>query len=185
MTALERSGPGHPPVMTRDEIVDLLTIISSYDRRVPDLAAIIAWEESARRAKWTYPEALEAVHEHFAFSADYLKQAHITALIQAARQASRNRRDSMPLREALPAPERPPAEPEQVRGLIEHVAKLLGWERAGRRGPEVSPVECPACHALPNKPCVRQQHRGPHKGRFVPLAKVHPSRAELERRATS
>lgn len=183
MTALERPGPEQPPQMTDDQIVDLLTVISSYDKRVPDAAAVIGWSESARRARWTYAEALEAVHEHFAFSPDYLKQAHLTALIAQARQASGGRRDSMTVREALPAPLRPPAEPERVRGLVDQVANLLGWERTAKRGPVVSPVECPACHAMPDKPCVRKQHRGPHKGRYVPLSKPHPSRLELERNA--
>ncbi|MBP2341056.1 hypothetical protein JOF41_007310 [Saccharothrix coeruleofusca] len=174
----------HDP-MSRDEVVLLLRTIAHYDNRPPSVETTDAWLMSAQLAGWKLAEAVAAVHHHFAFSTDYLKPGHITALIQQARQKPRIPLEARTVAQALPAPEQPPAEPERVRSIVEQLANRLGWERTKRPDPATSPVECPVCQALPGKPCVRRQHRGPHKGRYVPLAKPHPSRVELERGTTS
>lgn len=173
--------------MSRDEVKELLKVVTRYDNRPPSNETLDAWFASANIAGWTLPEATEAVARHFTYSTDYLRPAHVTILIDAKRSPARELTNSQTVSEALaltgPKPE--PAEPEWIRSLVDRMGNRMGWERKKSKGPEVSPVECPVCHAMPDKACVRQQHRGPHKGRYVPLAKVHPSRAELERKAIS
>jgi hypothetical protein len=90
--------------MTQDEVVALLKVISHYDKRPASTEELDAWSMSAHLAGWTLAEAAAAVHEHFAFSTEYLKQAHVTKLVQARRAA--NQVGSAPPYQALP-----PAEP--------------------------------------------------------------------------
>lgn len=72
--------------MTTDEVVDLLTAAAAYDRRTVGRGDVLAWTEVAHRARWTFAEALSAMHQHFATSTEYLMPGHITTLIKAERR---------------------------------------------------------------------------------------------------
>lgn len=70
--------------MTHDEIVTLLQVVQAYDRRDIDPLMIAAWSEAARRKSWTFNTAVEAVHQHYADSTDWLMPGRITQLIAAS-----------------------------------------------------------------------------------------------------
>ena len=100
--------------MTEDEVRLVLATAMAYDNRKPGQAAVLAWIEASERAGWTLDEAHDAVHEHYATSAAWLMPGHITALIQARRNPPRKAlpADSTPIREVLPAADKPPASEE-------------------------------------------------------------------------
>lgn len=150
--------------ITNTEAIDLLTAASVYDSRKPNPDAVLAWMKASELGRWSFPEALNALHEHYATSRDYLMPAHITERIKARR--------AQPGR-----PELPPGSPAgraRVDDAIAEVAKNLGWKRPpdpdeNRR---VLAVRCPWCSAAPHEPCSRPTGRG---GR---LTGPHPARVE-------
>lgn len=71
--------------LTEREIRALLAITMAYDNRRASDAAVLAWGEVADRARWTFDEAKEAIHTHYASSTEFLMPAHITAEIRRAR----------------------------------------------------------------------------------------------------
>jgi hypothetical protein len=94
--------------MTRDEIITLLQIIAVNDgREVDNETTVTVWMESARRARWTFEEAKEAVLDHFAHSSEWLKQGHVTERIRA------NRRQPAPVSELRAVSGPAPASEEQ------------------------------------------------------------------------
>lgn len=77
--------------MNETEIRHLLASVMAYDNRKPGQAAVLAWSEAAARARWTFTEALEAVHRHYAESTDFLMPGHITKLIRVKRREASER----------------------------------------------------------------------------------------------
>lgn len=74
-------------MMTPAEVIDLLTVITMYDRRTVGETDVHAWHDAAQRARWTLPEATEAAKKHFATSRDtWLMPGHITELIRTERR---------------------------------------------------------------------------------------------------
>lgn len=159
--------------MTEDDVKRLLATAMSYDNRKPGAANITAWWEQAERNRWTFDEALEAIHVHHTESSEYLMPAHITAIIRRHRQ--------IPGRPAPQLSAAAKADPERVQGLIAKLAQRLGWDRAKAQQHDdpALQVDCPHCHAGASRPCSRLVTRGPHRGENVPLAQPHPSRMEL------
>jgi hypothetical protein len=98
--------------MTQDEVVELMKVITRYDNRPPSVEVAQAWYASANIAGWTLAEATEAVARHFTYSTEYLKPAHVTALIEERRHPRRDRADSISVRAALPPTDEPPASDE-------------------------------------------------------------------------
>lgn len=151
--------------MTRDEVLDLLSVAIAYDNRRPDEAQVVAWEEAARRGRWTFGEAREALLDHYARTTDFVMPGHITEALRVRRSAP------PPARAALPAA--PPASRERVAAVVAAVGKQLGWD-----GPEpderraILAHPCPHCRALPGAPCTRPSTHG-----SVALSGFHPSRA--------
>jgi hypothetical protein len=74
--------------VTTDEIITLLQAIGVYTGKEVDEAAVAAWSESARRRSWTFPEAIDAVHEHFADETGWIMPGHVTQLIRRVRGAN-------------------------------------------------------------------------------------------------
>lgn len=72
--------------MTEDEIRGLLAAAMAYDNRRPGDANVAAWMESARRERWTFADALEAIHAHYARSAQFVMPGHVTELIRQERR---------------------------------------------------------------------------------------------------
>lgn len=69
--------------MTEQEIRTLLALAMSYDNRRPGEANVAAWREAADRGRWTFDAAVEAIHEHYARSTEFLMPGHITAAVRA------------------------------------------------------------------------------------------------------
>lgn len=160
-----------PHEMTEREIRAVYAVAMAYDNRRLSEANITAWWEQARRNRWTFDEAREAVHEHFATSTDFLMPAHITAII-------RNRRSKPESAAAVrELPATPLADPERIGRLLGQLSAKLGWRRPAKD--PARQVECPYCHAAPHRPCTRLATTGSHRGEYIPITGVHPSRQEL------
>lgn len=158
--------------MTEDQVRKLLVVAMSYDnRKMPGEANVMAWCEAARRGRWTFESALDAIHSHYAEDTAFLMPGHITARVRKARQLQ-------PPVERL-AIEAPPAEPERIRSIMGGLAKMLGWQKPEPQEGESLPVQCPYCHSLPGKPCVRVIGRGYRRGQHVNLSNPHRSRVDL------
>lgn len=69
--------------MTEQEVKTLLALAMSYDNRRPGEANVAAWLEAANRGRWTFDAAVEAIHEHYVRSPDFIMPAHITAAVRA------------------------------------------------------------------------------------------------------
>lgn len=165
-----------PHAPTEGEIRQLLAIAMAYDHRKPGDSTVMAWVEAARRGRWTFDEAREAILNHFATSTEYLMPGHVTTAI-------RESRSQPPPRAALPAAPANPASPDRIREIIRELAARLGW--AGRRAsPEETAAlafSCPYCGAAIGRRCSRQLARGHRRGQWVEIANPHPSRVDLTR----
>lgn len=73
-------------MITRNQIIDLLTTASAYDRRTVGEGDIAAWSEVARRAGWSFAAAQDAIHAHYAEGPGWLMPGHITQRIKQARR---------------------------------------------------------------------------------------------------
>lgn len=103
--------------MNRNQIIDLLTAAAAYDRRTIGQGDIAAWSEAARRAGWTFDKALNALHEHYARSSQWLMPGHITEQIRvASRQPA--------AAEEVLALEKKPASAERRAELMAQIRKL-------------------------------------------------------------
>ncbi|WP_280393198.1 hypothetical protein [Nocardia wallacei] len=71
--------------VSHDEAVTLLQIAAVYDNRDIDQLIINAWLEAARRQRWTFPEAADAVHQHYSKHTAWLMPGHITQIIRRGR----------------------------------------------------------------------------------------------------
>jgi hypothetical protein len=174
--------------LTRNELVGLLKVATAYDGRERGKPDVLAWFDSAQRAGWTYPEALEAVKDHFAFDSGFLTPAVITQRNIAARtdaETARLREIGDARRAAIDASGPSPADPERVRSLVETLAGTLCWQRKPKQQPAALRVTCPHCQAAPGRPCALQVRRGgPRSGEYLPLRGVHSSRATEAQRAS-
>ncbi|MFE3105964.1 hypothetical protein [Nocardia tengchongensis] len=74
-----------PPGLAHDELVSLLQVITAYDNRSADAGTVAAWAEAARRQRWTFAEAIDAVHEHYSANTTWLMPGHVTQLIRRER----------------------------------------------------------------------------------------------------
>lgn len=157
--------------MTTDDVVDLLSAITAYDNRNASPANVLAWAKAAELGRWTLPEALDAVHEHFATSTDFLMPAHITARVRATRQDRALRAEQAAL-EAAPAD---PAAAARINQIIGELARNMGWSEDGTdRSGFALRVPCPHCHAAEGTRCV-----SPTTGKALKHAACHPSRADV------
>ena len=156
--------------MSTDDVVDLLSAITAYDNRNASPANVIAWAKAAEIGRWTLPEALDAVHAHFAESTDFLMPAHVTARVKAARQDRALREQQREL-EAAPVD---PAAAERIQQVIGELAQQMGWseEHQDRQGFALR-VACPHCSAAIGVRCT-----SPASGKPLKSSACHPSRAD-------
>jgi hypothetical protein len=109
--------------VNRDQIIELLQIISAYDGRKPDGLTLAAWTEAAGRARWDFRSASEAVHQHYVNSTAWLMPGHVTELVRAGK------RQPAPVSEVLALGVAPPASPERRAEVMRMVRELA--ERKG------------------------------------------------------
>lgn len=103
--------------MNRNQIIDLLTAASAYDRRTIGEGDVHAWSEAARRAGWTFDRALNALHDHFATTSQWLMPGHITERLRLAS------RQPAPADQVL-ALEKAPASAERRAELMAEIRKF-------------------------------------------------------------
>lgn len=159
-------------MLTEREIKLVLAAAMAYDNRKPGEANTAAWSEAANRGRWSFPEALEAVHQHYAERSEWLMPGMVTQAIRAARQDT-----------AMRGPQEPTPDPIGQARLRELVSgafhAITGGDsdatHAARDGVLLRP--CPYCHAKSGQHCTRRGLTG-----RVRIGKVHPSRLEVRGR---
>lgn len=82
-------------MMSREEAIKLLAVITCYDNRNAGEGSVLAWCEASRRGDWTFEEALDAVHAHYAEETTFLMVAHVTHHVRA-RRAEEHRQARLP-----------------------------------------------------------------------------------------
>lgn len=186
-------------MLSHDEVVDLLTAVAAYDNRKPNPASVLAWGKAAEIGRWALPEALDAVHAHFAECPEYLMPAHVGNRIRDRRQDAALRTTSAELG-AAPAPRAAIEASEQWRmdrnhggqpsaaevtrfQVVAELARTIKQRTTDKPhppgyGPETRRaalrVACPFCRAREFQDCTRFGLGGPRR-RSTP----HPSRVEL------
>lgn len=76
------------PGLAWDDVIDVLTKISAYDRRTVEEPEVMAWSEFFQANPWiTKPLAMEAVRRHFDSSGQWLKQVNIKYHARAAKES--------------------------------------------------------------------------------------------------
>ena len=166
-----------PHELDEQQVRFLLAIAMAYDNRKPGTAQIAAWTEASARGRWSFDEACEAIHQHFAESTDYLMPGHITLRIRDNRQRPKPYA-------ALPASPGIPAAPERVREIVKSLAVRLGWRDSAAADDVALRVPCPYCASPVGRRCARQLARGHRRGQWVPISASHRSRLELAKRTT-
>jgi len=154
--------------VNENEVIDLLSIAQAFDKRTVGEAEVTAWLDSARRARWTFDEASEAVKDYYAKTTSerpWVMPSHVTHMIRAEREIRHMRATTRELAQPLP--------PRLVRA-VEEVARstVIPSEPREPRVPALR-VDCPHCKAHRGEGCTRPSIRG----RAVPV-KPHPSRVE-------
>lgn len=126
--------------MTEDEIRGLLAAAMAYDNRRPGDANVAAWMESATRARWTFTEALDAIHAHYATSTAFVMPGHVTERIRQARP-------SQPSSVGLLGPASPASE-ESRSAVMDQIREFAGRfvlprsaKKAGRRARDAAARE--------------------------------------------
>lgn len=157
--------------MTNDDIVDLLSAITAYDNRNASQSTVLAWGKASELGRWTLPEALDAVHEHFAESTEYLMPAHVTARIKATRQDRALRNEAL----AIEAGVVDPAAADRVAQVVADIANCLGWDDGRQPGGTALKVRCPHCGASPGNRCISTS-----TGKALTQSACHPSRADAQ-----
>jgi hypothetical protein len=102
-------------MLTDNQVRALLAAAMAYDNRKPGAANIAAWTEAAHRGRWPFHDALEAIHEHYARSTDFLMPGHITERLRA------ERRQPAPVREIL--------SPQLAARIVDALPSVPGDER--------------------------------------------------------
>lgn len=113
--------------MNRNQIIDLLTAASAYDRRTIGEGDVVAWSEAARRAGWKPDAALDALHEHYAKTSQWLMPGHITERLRLSS------RQPAPVSAVL-ALESKPASAERRAELMAEIRKLADRKSIDRGG---------------------------------------------------
>jgi hypothetical protein len=168
--------------LNEDQVRLLLAVAMTYDHRNPGESDVLAWMEAARRARWRFVPAREAIHEHYAQKRDFIMPGDITQRLKVeSRFPPRFGEAPAELEEVRPDP----AGQARIRQVVTALADRMGWPRKAANDDPALAVECPFCHAAPRRQCARLATRGPHRGEYVALSKPHPSRAELATKEAS
>lgn len=171
---LER--PPQPAPITRDELKALIAVVVAYTRRQPDEGMVAVWGTQAQMGRWTYEEAVRAIHQWGYDRAPdaWLEPSDVTRAIRAERQ-DRALREEQQRMESRPAD---PATAERVREVVTEIVAKLGWEDDPGTTPRaIAPLlsePCPHCGATVGSHCTT----GPPHFRALRKSGCHPARAE-------
>lgn len=122
-------------MMTRDEIIDLLSLAAAYDQRTGGEADVKAWLIAAHVQRWTAPAAQRVLVEHYSCGADR-PRITVAAISDAIREIRRKAASSFIVPDSpdhLPACDYPGWYRAQ---LAAHVDRLLDLWANGRSIPE-------------------------------------------------
>lgn len=154
------------------EIGALLAAVMAYDNRRVGESTVAAWTEAADRGRWSFDEALDAVHGHYSESTEWLMPAHVTTRIREDRRARAAERDRQRVFEQTSRT----GDPDDGPGVAvdQHGMPVGDDPGAGRtevpRHPglatlhaEAMCVACRACKAPVGERCVNGQSGNPTK----------------------
>jgi hypothetical protein len=122
-------------MLTDEQITALLAVAAGYDNRRPGELNVAAWREASTRGRWNFPDAVEAIHSHYATKRDFLMPADVTTFVRA------KNRQPAPVRELL-GPSNP-ASAARVRAAVAEVSAKLGWVPDLHAGHPPQPEEAP------------------------------------------
>ncbi|WIX76001.1 hypothetical protein QRX50_31575 [Amycolatopsis carbonis] len=74
-------------MMSTHEAARVMALLTAYDNRNAGEGSIFAWSEASRRAGWSFDEAIEAVHTHYAETRQFMMPADVTRIVRAHRAA--------------------------------------------------------------------------------------------------
>lgn len=164
--------PQHAPLMSRAQVVGLLTLTASFTRRPVGEMDVLRWQQDL--AGYTPGECEAAIYAHAKTDPQGIRPSVIIARIKQARRATEAR---TPRAAADPAAERERFAAAGARGIAA-VYAAMGWTHVPERSAGLS-RQCPleSCRAAPGVPCQRlgrnrggrAQSRDPHTG-------LHPAR---------
>jgi len=77
--------------MNEREVKSLLAIATGYDGRLSGNVELENWKMVAAIQRWTFEEARDAMHSHYANSSEFAMPAMITKIIKDRRQDERMR----------------------------------------------------------------------------------------------
>src|SRR5258706_4503848 len=161
-------------MLTNEQTIDLLTAVSAYDGRKANRATVMAWREAGERARWTFPEALDAIHEYFTESSEWIMPAHITTRIRTARN-DRAMREQAAIEAAPDA-----AGVERVHAMVAAISARVGMPTDDEADAARREVRCPWCGSQPGERCVNHA-----TGKPLKRTACHDGRREAYRAAIS
>lgn len=113
------------PKLTKDQVVELLQVAATYDRRTIGDTDVVAWAHAANHGRWAVHVrevgsppmwsnhvAVEAIRHHYATSTAYLMPGHITDYV-------RNWRRDVPTAAAQLNPAAPASEETRRKAMDE------------------------------------------------------------------
>lgn len=140
--------------MHRTEIVDLLSLIATYDQRTVGQADVEAWFTIAEAAEWSFDLAQRAVVEYHVRGGDKprIKPGHITDALDRVRETVRRTVLNVELLPPRELADDPRAEIEWRRNEIKRIKQVaLGeWARTGQL-PRVEMAALPAAGEPPRQ----------------------------------
>lgn len=154
--------------MNRREIIALLAIATAFDNRTVGEANISAWTDSARRGRWAFEEASDAIKDYYTSTTDarpFVMPNHITHRVSAVRRDRLDRQVAHELTHAGPP------NPRVVSAIENFAQHTVIPEPREPRQPALR-VPCAHCGAQRGQSCTR-----PSRGAQV-QTKPHPSRVE-------
>lgn len=158
-------------MLSSDQIVELLKTASGYDGRKPNPQAKIAWIEAARRGRWTFDDAVNAIHSHYAESREWIMPGDILARVRILR---RERADAAEAeRERSRAAHVDPAGRERVLALVSRFADQHGIPTDPTHDEARRSRPCPWCGSARGIRCVN-----PANGKPLREAAGHDARLD-------
>lgn len=127
-------------MVTRNEIIDLLTLATVYDQRNADEADVQGWLAVAEMENWTAPAARRVVIEHYSRGAER-PRINPAAITDRLRDAQRKAANSFVDPDALEGESGREYVERRRRLMREHIAQVMdAWATKGEPIPEAASV---------------------------------------------
>lgn len=162
-------------MMTDEEVQAFLAEIIKIDNRKLSAALVLTWKDAAHFGRWTYREAMEALHWHTLNSTDWLMPAHVNLRIKDQRQIP------APVAEVARIERTAPAGSDHIKTVLAELTEQMGWDvrQTSHNDPELDiPCPHPPCTAGRRAPCRKHWTHGRHKDTYTELDTYHESRTK-------